>query len=88
MCIRDRTPVHVGTADGVDDVVRQFAGGEDLPVAALEAGVFNGGDYDGSITTIAGDDHGLGQGHILIAADFLAELGCGYADRVGFDRSG
>lgn len=52
--------IHFGIAGCADDVVGQFAGGEDLPVAALEAHVFIRGDHDGPIATFAGDDHGLG----------------------------
>ena len=84
--------IHFGIADGFDDVVGQFAGGGDLPVAALEAHVFIGGDHDGPIAAIAADDDGLGQCHILIPADFLAELSRGYADHVSLscfpDNSG
>jgi hypothetical protein len=52
------THIHLGIADGLDDVVGQFAGGEDLPVAALATRLFIGGDHDGAITAVAGDDHG------------------------------
>jgi hypothetical protein len=76
------TLIHLGIADGANDIVGQFADGEDLPVAALEARVFISGDHNGSITTIAGDHNGLGQGDILVAANFLAELSRGYADHV------
>ena len=52
--------IHFGIANGADDVVGQFASGEDLPVAAFEAHVFIGRDHDRSIATVAGDDDGLG----------------------------
>jgi len=76
------TLIHLGIADSLDHVIGQFAGGEDLPAAAFEAMLFIGRDHDHPITTVAGDDHGLSQSHVLTAANFLAELSRGHADHV------
>lgn len=74
--------VHFRVLERLEYLVGQFSAGEDLPVAALEAAVFLGGDHDRPVVVVAGDDHGLGQRHILVAAGFLAEFSHGYTNNV------
>ena len=37
-------------------IVRQFPGGQDLPVEALQAAVFLGGEQNRAVAAVAGDD--------------------------------
>lgn len=66
-----------GLFQGGDVVGCEVGEGENLAVAAFEAVIFLGGDEDGAFASVAGDRDGLGQGHVLVAADMALELACG-----------
>ena len=74
------TRVYLGVSHGFDDILGNVARSKNLTVPALEAKIFLGGDHDGAVTTIAGDDHGLAQSCVLIAPDFLAKFSGGNAE--------
>ncbi len=66
--------VHASMSDRFDDCRGEFAGGENFPVPALEPLIFFSRDHHRAVASVAGDDHGLGEGLVLKAADFLAEF--------------
>ena len=67
--------VHRRFADGLGNVVGEVGRGEDLAVAPFQAAVFIGRDHHGAIAPVARDHDRLHQGGVLVAADFLPELG-------------
>ncbi len=72
--------VHFGLSHRFDDGIGEFANSEDLTVPALEPLIFFSRDHHRAVTPVTGDDHGLGEGGVLKAPDFLAEFCRGYTD--------
>jgi hypothetical protein len=68
------TGIHFGGPHGLDRLLGQFAGDENLAVAPLEAQIFLSRDHDGAVAAVTGDDNGLGQGRVFLASDLFAEF--------------
>jgi hypothetical protein len=80
------TWVHLRAAYRIYNVIREFAGREDPPVATNEASIFISRDYDGTVAPVPGHHDWLAECQVLIAAHFLAKFGRRYANHVEITR--
>ncbi len=65
----------LGTADGFNVGFGEVLDAEHFAGALFKAAIFFGGDHDGPVPPIAGDDDRLRQGGVLIAPYLFPEFG-------------